>query len=375
MKDIADRIIADTLTSKDLSPVQKDLFERVAAKMNISESEEGERLTLILSINFLNENDLKGLVDSLEILEEFVGLYGSKGEFEKGSRKALEFLTRLRTTLKDIGLKVLCHACLKPDNPQLYFHAKSREYPSYKILSLACHRALKDVEQILEELQKDGKITKRKAQNRMEGIVVPFIHAVHLYEVDTDDEELTLTPNISKIRAAIEKGKEDATVRYRTESTIDAYTRDVRLALSGTYSPHASRYVAKKSWGIQVLYGKRFMEEKITGWESTPDSPPGNFVFTFIEQTQEEAAEGSYPLEDADESSEEDKDIVRRIPRSADPISPCIPSVLSLRDFAAGLSERNSQYFKKFAAIAAAFVELPSRYQPLLPLPSAYPLI
>jgi hypothetical protein len=251
----------------------------------------------------------------------------------------------------------------------------SKPYISAKAIPGRVKRALKDVEQILEELQKDGKITKSKAQNRMEGIVVPFIHAVHLYEVDADDEELTLTPNISKIKAAIEKGKEDATVRYRTESTIDAYTRDVRLALSGTYSPHASRYVAKKSWGIQVLYGKRFMEEKITGWESTPDSPPGNFVFTFIEQTQEEAAEGSYPLEDADESSEEDKDIVRRIPRSADPISPCIPSVLSLRDFAAGLSERNSQYFKKFAAIAAAFVELPSRYQPLLPLPSAYPLI
>jgi hypothetical protein len=140
---------------------------------------------------------------------------------------------------------------------------------------------------------------------------------MRFYEVDQNAQLFTESPSHNKIKEALKRGQQDSRVRYHKDSVVDAYTRDILAALSNTYSPRSSKNITHARWGRQIFYGKKYLEEVVTsdggGTESTIALPLVANI-TFNEKTEEDAAEGGYPLDEAEEIFEAtDTDLARTL--------------------------------------------------------------
>ena len=204
---------------------------------------------------------------------------------------------------------------LKPENPLLYFHLIAAKYDGYPVLCLAFHQALKHVEKILIDCQEKQSMPKKKADQRLQRMMIPFVHTVRFYEVDDTDKLFTEIPSNNKIVKALKRGQETSEVQYHKEEVFETYRDNVLAALSGTYSPHLSRNVTNVRWGRQISYGKKYLEEVVTSDSDGDESSkaiPTVVNITFSEKTEEEADEGAYPIEEAEEIFEaEDNDLAR----------------------------------------------------------------
>ncbi|MDA8091903.1 MAG: hypothetical protein M0Z61_16990 [Nitrospiraceae bacterium] len=218
--------------------------------------------------------------------------------------------------LKELNIPKLNRQPRKPENPFLFFHLSAMKHnpDAYPFLCLAFHLALVHVENVLAKSVAAGTLPKKKAAQRLESIVIPFIHSARFYEIDAHDQLFTESPSFNKIKEALWRGQANSSVRYHKDLVVKAYIRDVTAALSSTYSPKASRNIAHTPWGRQIFYGRKYLEETVTANLDGAQTPPIPLVasITFNEKTEEEAAEGAYPIEEAEEIFEgTDSDLAR----------------------------------------------------------------
>jgi hypothetical protein len=302
MKDIIETLFSKTITPSTLNVDGNNLIRKILPHLLSSHIDEHEvRQIVSFRVNFLNDKNLKGLLLTQHTIKTFVQQLLADEEIVKTN--VLQVMDRFNI-LNDENMPELYQRPLKPDNPLLYFHLSTENYESYPFLALSFHRALRHVEQVLKKNVGNGSLPKRKAAQRLENIVTPFVHAVRFYQVDKNDKLFTQTPSHNKIEAALKRGQEDSHVRYHKDEVVESYIRDVLAALSNTYNPRSSKNVTRVGWGRQIIYGKKYAEEVIAADEEEPGCSgilPLTVTITFNDMTEAEASEGGYPVEEAEE--------------------------------------------------------------------------
>lgn len=316
MNDIIKTLFMKTITPSTLSSDGNDLVRKILPHLLSSHIDDHDvRQIVSFRVNFLNDQNLKGLLltQTRNVVRRFIQQLLAGEAFIKTN--ALQIIDRLEDILNDKNFPELHQKPLKPDNPLLYFHLSAESCDSYPFLAFSCHRALRHVQRILKKYVENASLPRRKAILRFQSIVVPFMHTVRFYQIDENDKLFNQTPSHNKIKEALKRGQEDSRVRYHKDAVVDAYTRVVLSALSGTYSPRSTKNITRVNWGRQVQYGKKYLEEVVTSDEDGAESSkalPTIVNITFDENTEREAAEGAYPTEEAEEIFEAaDNDLAR----------------------------------------------------------------
>lgn len=306
---IVDSIYDITGTSKPLSTDNADLITLVSGNLAASPALPPSVLIDIMGfcVNLLNAESLKGLLIAQTVVYRLL-----KGLLDRApsghNRQILDAVNMFRQTLatsyaysdpiyakmhdKDYPLH-------KSDNPILYVHLVSMQYPSYDILVLSVHRALLHIK---EALDNDKNLTPEKRVARFEGDVTPFQHLFHLYESNLSEVPFsTNIPPKAKIEETLSKGSSEQKVKYTNPKVIDRYTEIVDTGLNKKYASRQTKAFSKRtrdflrtSWGIQIFYGKdRLVEtylDELLQCVSTD-------VVTFNDGTKAEADDGGHPFD------------------------------------------------------------------------------
>ncbi|MGO9613905.1 MAG: hypothetical protein ACLPX5_12835 [Dissulfurispiraceae bacterium] len=317
MKDLIQSLFEKTKTRSTLNADADGIIGRVVPKLlNVGASQDAVRQIATFRVNCFNDKNTTGLLLAQRPVRLFVENLLVGKNIAKVNLINYIF-TLLEKELQDLGIPKLGHRPLKPENPLLYFHLATLKYNAYPFLCLPFHVALKHVEEILTDFKDKDKrsLPQKKAQQRLENIVIPFIHSVRFYEVDENDQLFTQSPSHDKIKQALRRGQGDSRVRYHQDEVVEAYTGNVLAALSGTYSPRSNKNVARVCWGRQLFYGKKYLEEIVINDADGAGSSkafPTVINITFNHKTEGEAAEGAYPIEEAEEIFEAaDNDLAR----------------------------------------------------------------
>lgn len=245
-----------------------------------------------LCINFLNEDNLRGILIAQDFLKTIMLQIPNSYTSELLGR-----VDQIKEKFSELLPPQLQKKPKKTENALLYFHLRASKFSAYPFIALQCHRALRHVEAVLLNEVLAENITPAMAKRRLEHIVIPFLHIVRFYGADPAEKfMLRLSPK--KIYEALLAGKDSNTVRYSTDEVFESYERDVNAANSGYFMYRGRSQKRTCDWGRQSIFGRKLIIETVE--EDEVGSPIQFSTHICVEaHASIEASEGSYALEDS----------------------------------------------------------------------------